>query len=145
MYTHICVYTCLHTHNPCVSIHTRHTLKTSACASIPSYAQTQEKTAHPQTHTACTHTRTHTPVAIDPHFLHRHTATPAAHTQIYRSAHDSPLGRRKCMCTAAHRRPVRSCVDGPAQMQKRAVETSRDGAHTHTHAARAGENRRSFH
>ena len=130
-----------------VNTHTAHTQDKRLCIytqlrSDPGKDSTPTDPHSTHTHT---HTHTHTPVAIDPHFLHRHTATPAAHTQIYRSAHDSPLGRRKCMCTAAHRRPVRSCVDGPAQMQKRAVETSRDGAHTHTHAARAGENRRSFH
>ena len=51
------------------------------------------------------YTHTHTPVAVDPHFLHRRTPTPGAHTRIYRSAHDSPLGRRKCLCAGAHRRP----------------------------------------
>ena len=112
-------------------------------------AMLRPRTRH-QTHRPTRHTHallhTHTPVAIDLHFLHRHTATPATHTQIYRSAHDSPLGRRKCMCTAAHRRPVCSCVDRLAHRCRDGLCGHPGAVHTRTHTrARAGENRGSFH
>ena len=144
----ICIYTSVQP--MCVDTHTAHTLH--KCSGI--YTQLCSdpgKDIRPtdphgiHTH-SYTHTHTHTPVAIDLHFLHRHTATPAAHTQIYRSVHDSPLGRRKCMCTAAHRHPVCSCVDGLAHRCRDGLCGHPGAVHTRTYTrARAGENRGSFH